>query len=84
MKTDNYSLKQKVELRREVCALLGEPLKVLDLFAGEGRVWWGMKEFCQIESYTPVDQRPRMSGVIKMTVSARTVRGFDLSEFNVI
>ncbi|HEV2495993.1 MAG TPA: hypothetical protein VG204_23425 [Terriglobia bacterium] len=25
-----------------------------------------------------------MSGVIKMTVSARTVRGFDLSQFNVV
>jgi hypothetical protein len=84
MKTDNHSLRQKIDLRREVCALLGRPLKVLDLFAGEGRVWWGMKEFCEIESYTPVDQKPRMSGVIKMTVSARTVRGFDLSQYNVV
>ena len=84
MKTDNYSLRQKIELRRQVCALLGQPLRVLDLFAGEGRVWWGMKEFSEIESYTPVDQKPRMSGVIKMTVSARTVQGFNLSRFNVI
>lgn len=84
MKTDNHSLRQKIELRRQVCALLRQPLKVLDLFAGEGRVWWGMKEFCEIESYTPVDQKPRVSGVIKMTVSARTVRGFNLSRFNVI
>ena len=84
MKTDNHSLRQKIELRRQVCALLGQPLTVLDLFAGEGRVWWGMKEFNEIESYTPVDQKPRMSGVIKLTVSARTVRGFDLSQFNVI
>jgi hypothetical protein len=84
MKTDNHSLRHKIELRREVCALLVQPLRVLDLYAGEGRVWWGMKEFSQIESYTPVDQKPRMSGVIKMTVSARTVRGFDLSQYNVV
>jgi len=84
MKRDNYSLGQKIELRRQVCSLLRQPLRVLDLFAGEGRVWWGMKEFCEIESYTPVDQKPRMSGVIKMTVSARTVRGFDLSQYNVV
>ncbi len=84
VKTDNHSLRQKIELRRQVCALLGQPLKVLDLFAGEGRVWWGMKDLCEIDSYTPVDQKPRMSGVIKMTVTARTVRGFDLSQFNVV
>ncbi len=84
IKTDNHSLRQKIDLRRQICALLEQPLRVLDLYAGEGRVWSGAKEFCAIEAYTPVDQKPRMSGVIKMTVSARTVRGFDLSRFNVV
>jgi hypothetical protein len=84
MKTDNHSLRQKIELRREVCTLLGQPLKVLDLFAGEGRVWWKMKDFFQIESYTPVDQKPRMAGTIKMTVTPRTIHAFDFSQHNVV
>ena len=83
-KTDNSSLQQKIELRRRVCALLRQPLRVLDLFAGEGRVWWGMQNYFEIGSYTPVDEQPRMSGIVKMRVTPRTVRGFDLSQFNVI
>lgn len=83
-KTDNHSLKQKVELRREICNAIAEPLKVLDLFAGEGLIWSAMREFHSIEAYTPVDRNPRISGTIKMTVDARTVCAFDPSEFNVI
>lgn len=84
MKRDNYSLRQKIDLRRQVCALLGQPLKVLDLFAGEGRVWSELRECFELAAYTPVDNKPRMSGTIKMTVDARTVQAFDPDEFNVI
>lgn len=84
-KTDSSHLVEKVEIRKRVCTKLGAPLlKVLDLFAGEGRVWQAMRQYFTVESYVPVDKRVLQSGTIRMDVNPRTVRAFDPGRFNVI
>jgi hypothetical protein len=83
-KTDNHNLNQKVALRRIICTQLAEPLRVLDLFAGEGKLWTEMRKTFTLASYTPVDEKPRQPGAIKMKVDARTVRAFDPKQFNVL
>jgi len=83
-KTDNRNLRQKVDLRAAICAQLTEPLRVLDLFSGEGRLWSAMRERFAIASYTPVDEKPRQPGCIRMKVDARTVRAFKVQNFNCI
>lgn len=85
IKTDNRNLRQKVDLRAEICVHLGEPLRILDLFSGEGRIWASMRarDF-KVASYTPVDEKPRQPGAIKMKVDARTVKAFKPENFNVI
>jgi hypothetical protein len=82
-KTDNQHLQQKVDLRSTICSRLSEPLRVLDLFSGEGRVWAAMRQNFNLTSYTPVDQNPRQLGAIKMKVDGRTVRAFNPDKFNV-
>lgn len=83
-KTDNRNLRQKVDLRTAICSQLKEPLRVLDLFSGEGRIWAAMRENFKLAAYTPVDEKPRQPGAIKLKVDARTVRAFDAQRFNVI
>ena len=82
--TDNRSLRDKVRLRHDICARLGEPLRVLDLFAGEGWIWKKMGETFPIAAYTPVDIRPRQPGCIRLDVNARTIHAFNPNQFNVI
>lgn len=82
--TDNRSLRDKVRLRSDICARLGEPLRILDLFAGEGWIWKKMGETFPIAAYTPVDIRPRQPGCIRLDVNGRTVHAFNPNQFNVI
>src|SRR5580658_2138961 len=84
LKTDNASLKEKVDLRVDLCSRINGPLRVLDLFAGEGRVWSGVKSVLEVSTYTPVDEAPRQPGTIKFVINSRTVKAFDVSRFNVI
>ena len=81
---DNHSLADKVRLREIVCRELGEPLKVLDLFAGEGWIWKRLRRSLEISTYTPVDIRPRQPGTIRMDVTGRSVVAFNPDCFNVI
>jgi hypothetical protein len=64
--------------------LLTEPLRVLDLYSGEGRIWQAMREHFTVAAYTPVDKKPRQPGAIRMTVDGRTAQAFDPKKFNVI
>jgi hypothetical protein len=84
IKTDNRNLRQKVDLRSALCGELAEPLRVLDLYSGEGRIWTAMRQLFQVVSYTPVDEKPRQPGTIKMKVDARTVKAFKIENFNVL
>lgn len=83
-KTDNAHLLEKLEVRKRICSRLNAPLRVLDLFAGEGHVWKAMGRQFAIESYVPVDKRKLQPGTIRMDVTPRTVRAFDPFRFNVI
>jgi hypothetical protein len=67
-----------------ICRELGEPLRVLDLYAGEGWMWKKLRQSLKIAAYTPVDIRPRQAGTIRMNVTGRSVLGFNPDRFNVI
>lgn len=97
-KTDNYSLEEKVSLRRMVIAEadLG-PLSVLDLFAGEGNIWNEMRRKSKdsaapppanVVRYTPVDEKAKQPGQIKAKITGRLIaalaRDGGLSRYNVI
>src|ERR1019366_2086972 len=84
-KTDNRSLADKQELRRRVIqeAQL-EPLRVLDLFAGEGQVWNSLRKQLNVQSYTPVDKDARQEGQIRIKITPRVIQALDLTRYNCI
>ena len=77
-KTDNANIESKINLRKMATAELNE-LRVLDLFAGENKLWTSF-------------QKARYFGVEKVkgkgknlnTDNIRVIQSLDLSEFNVI
>jgi hypothetical protein len=84
-RTDNNSLGKKLGLRLHVLKEMGiQRLRVLDLCAGKGLVWSEMAKHYAIDSYTPVDEKPRLAGSIKFKLSERLLEGFDLQFYNVI
>jgi hypothetical protein len=83
LKTDNHSLKDKCALRRLVIeeAKL-EPLRVLDLFAGEGNIWNELRRQSKdpeappplnVVAYTPVDAAAKQAGQIKFKITPRLI-----------
>jgi hypothetical protein len=83
-KSDNKSLFEKLEIRKRICAEIREPLRVLDLFCGQGRVWKAMAKHFPIATYTPVDKAVKQEGAIRMNVTPRSVQAFNPAEFNCI
>lgn len=84
-KTDNRSLVDKQRLRtRLIKEAELEPLRVLDLFAGEGHIWSGLRKKLHVESYTPVDQEARQDGQIRVKITPRIIQALDLSRYNCI
>lgn len=74
-----------------------EPLRVLDLFAGEGNIWNELRRTSRdpdappplkIERYTPVDSVNRQPGQIRFKITPRLIASLDedngLSRYNVI
>jgi hypothetical protein len=62
-KTDNHNLRQKVDLRRMLCGAITEPLRVLDLYSGAGKIWSEMRKTFKVASYTPVDEKAAAAGM---------------------
>ena len=84
-KTDNRSLGLKLAIRRQAIYASGlRGLRVLDLFAGEGRIWRELRQEFKVSAYTPVDKAPRLAGTLKMNIDARTVQAFDMRQFNAV
>jgi hypothetical protein len=83
-KTDNRSLRLKIEIRTKALAAAGlTHVRVLDLCAGEGDIWREMRKHVDVTSYVPVDRKPRAFGSIKgeaLTIA----RAIDLTMFDVI
>ena len=85
MKTDNRSLRLKVELRNRTIKQAGfRDLRVLDLYAGEGLIRKEVRRHRKLKTYTPVDIVLRMPGTIKATVDQRFLRTFDMARYNVV
>jgi hypothetical protein len=89
LKTDNHSLTDKCNLRRLLIreAQL-EPLRVLDLFAGEGNIWGSLRrqprydpdlapedqiQPLDVQAYTPVDSANRQAGQIRFKITPRLI-----------
>ena len=89
LKTDNHSLGDKVALRRLLIRQAGlEPLRVLDLYAGEGTIWQELRrqprlnpnlpadeqpEPLHVERYTPVDSAARQVGQLRFKITPRLI-----------
>jgi len=83
--TDNGSIADKILLRRTMLKdAKFDELHVLDLFSGEGTVWKELGQQFKIDSYLPVDHKPRLPGTLKLHVDARTVRAFRPDNFNCV
>jgi hypothetical protein len=95
-KTDNHSLTDKCALRRLLVkeAQL-EPLRVLDLFAGEGHVWKELRRTPRpdpdippedqprplvVEKYTPVDSAAKQPGQLRFKITPRLIAALDKDE----
>src|SRR5437762_960995 len=85
-KTDNRSLELKLKIRRWTLGLAKlEGLRILDLCAGEGRIWKAMRQHAEVLAYTPCDRAPRAPGTIRGDATdPRFLAAFDYSKFNVI
>src|SRR6266851_4569188 len=92
LKTDNNSLPDKCAIRRQVIeeAKL-EPLRVLDLFAGEGHIWNELRRNprvvdedhpagLQVQKYTPVDSAARQPGQIRAKIAPRLIAALNGDE----
>jgi hypothetical protein len=83
-KTDNRSLRSKVELRRWLLDRMGlTRVRVLDVCSGAGYIWSEMEKYVDIATWVKVDIKPRAPGTLRMT-SMQAVTSFPLEEFDVI
>ena len=96
LKTDNHSLADKCVMRRQLIAEAKlEPLRVLDLFAGEGNIWNELRRTSRdpdappplnVERYTPVDSVNRQPGQIRFKITPRLIASLngdeDVSKFS--
>jgi hypothetical protein len=85
IKTDNKSLGDKVAIRRLLISEAGlEPLRVLDLYAGDGHIWKELRRTprmidadhprpLQVIKYTPIDAAAKQAGQIRMKISPRVI-----------
>lgn len=78
-KTDNYEIEDKIYLRREATKNIKEPLRVLDLFAGNNTLW---KSFNK-ERYFGVEKE-KGKGKNLNAENEKVIPALDLSGFNVI
>lgn len=76
--TDNASLANKIELRRQATSHL-DTLRVLDLYAGKNTIWGNFEK----EKYYSVDIE-KNKGQNLTADSKRIIQNLDLSVFNVI
>src|SRR6266699_742328 len=99
IRTDNKSLFDKCAIRRLVIeeAQL-ESLRVLDLYAGEGKLWTELRRkprgedqppALRVERYTPIDHVARQPGQIRFKITPRLIAALDgenhgLARFNVV
>lgn len=66
-----------------------EPLRVLDLFAGEGHIWGSLRQkprsadgppALNVERYTPVDAAARQAGQIRFKITPRLIAALNGDE----
>jgi hypothetical protein len=55
IKTDNSSLKSKIELRELILCRFDEDLRVVDACSGTRKIWSVLRDRHTIESYLPID-----------------------------
>lgn len=77
-KTDNFEIKSKIHLRQEAVKHLSE-LNVLDLFAGENKLWSSFEK----NTYYGVEKE-KNKGKNLYADNIRVIQSLDLSRFNVI
>lgn len=84
VKTDNRSLPTKLAMRTRVLQAAGvTEARVLDVCAGEGRIWDAMRRRIAVAQYVPCDKTSRRPGAFELE-AIQAIRAFDLAEFNVI
>jgi hypothetical protein len=85
VKLDNASLVDKLAIREHVIKSAGlKTLRVLDLCAGEGRIWREMGKRYQLDHYTPVDREPRLAGTIRAEITEDLVAALEVQRYNVV
>lgn len=83
-KTDNRSLPTKLAMRTRVLQAAGvTEARVLDVCAGEGRIWEAMRARVTVSQYVLCDKTSRRPGAFELE-AIQAIRVFDLAEFNVI
>ena len=78
IKTDNFDIKNKIKLREKATEHL-EELRVLDLFAGENKLWENFHK----KVYYGVEKE-KGKGKNLYADNLRIIKNLDLSRFNVI
>jgi hypothetical protein len=83
-KTDNRSMRCKLELRRWLLGEMGiTDVKVLDACAGAGHIWEAMHEFVNVVQWVRSDLKPRQLGTLKLS-ALQAVHSLNVENFNVI
>lgn len=83
-KTDNKSLKTKVELRRSLLAEMSlTSVSVLDACAGAGHIWTAMQAHVQVMQWIRCDIKPRQAGTLALT-AMQAMSSLPIERFNVI
>lgn len=78
IKTDNFQIENKIKLRKKAVEHLKE-VRVLDLFAGENRIWSQIKT----DYYFGVEKEKGKGKNLNVD-NLRVIENLDLSKFNVI
>jgi hypothetical protein len=83
-KTDNRSLRSKLEMRRWLLGEMGiTSARVLDACAGAGHIWQAMRAFVTVEQWVRSDLKPRQVGTLKLSAT-QAIQSLDIEQFNVI
>lgn len=80
------TLQYRIALREQAIArwLKDVPLRVLDLGAGEGKIWKKLRASCNVVEYLPVDRKPQMPACLQSEVTMGLLTGLRLGDYNLI
>ena len=83
---DEKTFPSRLDLRGQAINrwLPGQELRVLDLGAGDGKLWESLRKKITVAEYTPVDPKPQIPGCLQAKITVSLLSSVGLKKYNVV